>query len=504
MVKDFLMSIFNKKFLCIFLLSLTVLNKSEYLFYKIDKLQPNKKLPVGYADMSDKDKREMRYLYKDELYPYLFPVVIKQYDFFYPSIKKTYLEALSQDFGLFHFVKNRIEKKSESEYSLVWVPTTIFEMYALYIFLAAAKLQLPEGDRNYCPNISVDFGKKAELWLGGKAVVKDLLDNPVMNSNNKEQLRDSQLSLYFVTSDYMLQHYQKNGDFMGDVLASNKDDIQKIVKNLGQNLKQPDLKRNNGKEQNPIWQDPFLPIVERSLLLEQQAHKKNQFLLFRGTNGFQDRIDMIVPDKSNGWSYAYSLFAGSLFDRFVYPVPARTLDYMVSDKIGYVVSVNIADIFGKSSFFSHELPLSGLLNSAFYLPILITLQSVFGTGEYFHPRLKRISSFMPNYKQMIQSWVSYLSQAHIVKVMRAGNSSVVLQEEMIMQQQELLNSALQGVDGVASQEDQAFLEIMEAYNKEKNILMAKNKPAPRPIIFYDQTTKKRMVSQALELTSFLK
>lgn len=49
--------------------------------------------------------------------------------------------------------------------------------------------------------------------------------------------------------------------------------------------------------------------------------------------------------------------------------------------------------------------------------------------------------------------------------MQSSDSSEVLGEEVVMQQQEFLNSALQGVDAIAAKKDLEFSKIIEVYNK---------------------------------------
>jgi len=438
-------------FLSIVIFAIPVIIKSEFLICRLDQSNHNKKEAVGYVMLSPKAKLDIHELYKNTVYRYQFPTVKAFYKQFSQVEKKEYDTALrKKNGGLFEFIKNKVEAISGKKYSLVWTPTVVFEVYGLHASLGLYNLYCDADDLNSCPLIPVNVLNGFKYWAS-ESMAKNLdhyLDEDF-------SLRDQDLVLYFITTDYVLNQYQQNSKFIEHVKKSNVDHVLHLLNKMLIQLK------NKKDGERSIYRDEFLPIIKQCLFLEQDAYKNNQFLLFRGTNGYEDRFDRINAEKNDGWSYAYSLFAGSLFDRF--GIPARTLDFMAEKEMGYVLCIDIIEVFQKNVFDLSGRALPEKNNFFIWLPNITTVQGLFGIGEYFHPRLW--SSYYDKNNPVVAYWLSCLSKAIVVNDNSAGkNKQNALHKEIDMQKKALLNSALQEADALFLQEADEFEALFKMMN----------------------------------------
>lgn len=446
------------RLLYILLIILSVHNilKTEYLLYKLDKSEQGKINLLLYKTMPKQEKEELKKLYMDTVFKYQFPTVQCFYNEFSEQEKNGYKAALKEPYGLFEFIKKKVEKQSKNQYSLTWVPTTIFELCALYIWATTAQ----EGsDRFGYSRDYINFKPNSKTEVFGD-----------------EAPESNDLDLYFITTDYVLEKHQDHGGFINPI-SSNNQFKKQLVKTIGDKIKPlnafiTQVQSNNYKHMYPIYEDSFFPIIEKYLTYEQQAFEQNMFILSRGTNGYSPAefqnftaIDYKLG-KEDGISYGYSLFAGTIFERFmpksIIGGGARSIDYIKECKIGYVILIKISDYTDNATTF---------LKDIFLLPSLTTTLELFGFGENFHPRLIETSNNHLTKSQendVIIKFTKYLSEAKIIKTTTKGIATLnTLQEDIEFQTLEFINIILQNKSSIESQEvlarDALYKEMSQTF-----------------------------------------
>lgn len=143
-----------------------------------------------------------------------------------------------------------------------------------------------------------------------------------------------------------------------------------------------------------------MQILPKAVAIEFEAHKLGAFVIYRGTCGFENRLDKIkkkkifdsygLPDGRNnksvlagkytGLSYGSTLLAGLLGGDY----GAVAFNYITKERsssdfslYGYGLLINKKEFFEESSFISRIL----------YMPSHSTLSGWGCTGEDFHPRI---------------------------------------------------------------------------------------------------------------------
>jgi|GEM_PF-5370391 len=126
------------------------------------------------------------------------------------------------------------------------------------------------------------------------------------------------------------------------------------------------------------------PVFSKILEIEFQAHKDNCFILYRGTDGFEGSLDSPVRIReghnSPTWlSYGSGIYSSALADR-----GACAANYAIECKFFYALLID------KSIYRRHILIAPDL--NLFHIHPYSTLISLFGNGNFCHPRAK---SFVP-------------------------------------------------------------------------------------------------------------
>lgn len=114
----------------------------------------------------------------------------------------------------------------------------------------------------------------------------------------------------------------------------------------------------------------------RIVAIEYQAHNSGQMILYRGSPYVDDFYNFQHADgKERSISFGSSVYGGTLIDK-----GACAFVHMASSlKLGYAVFID------KKAYFNDN------LKNMFFIPPIITLLSLVGKGEYFHPRTKVVS-----------------------------------------------------------------------------------------------------------------
>lgn len=489
----------HKKLLFCMLMNFVL--QAEFMMYKVDLHNDKNFLPLNYGAMSTSDQKYIQELYQNSIYRYQFPTVKLFYHTFSKQEKIDYDNALKKPYGLFLLTKSRLELLSDNQYSVIWIPTTIFEISALYIYFAAIQSEKKKLPINDFPLMDQTFIKLAESLLAES--VYSLKSYQVETDFS---MRDPFYHLYFVSCDYVLRTF-KNQTISFDYQDSRIIDQWLLyIKQIGSQLRQHSKQDSRSAGFNSVYVSDCLSVIQRYLGYEQEALKNNQFILVRGTNGQSlegwDMVDYrLGKTVLNGISYGYSLFAGTVFDRKIFPSPARAIDYIVTFKIGYVLLIDIADVF-KVKFFMIEDILGKQL---FVLSPLTSVLGLFGKGEFFHPHIfgdviSKLSVF--EQEQSIQDWARYLSKAKIIKNNSLGLD--ILEQEKQFQLEEMINWGLQGRSKIES-ESNAELHILEqnmARDLEQLFLRGKVAISQLDVSllpYFDVLTVRRMIPNIDEL-----
>jgi len=481
----------NRLFILLIIISNTI--TPEFILYKKDA---EKIAPLNYKNMSDNEKTELIELYEKTIIRYQWPTVLKYYSNFSHKEKQDYLHACSIKKGLSDFITKKVESLSKNKYSSAWIPTTIFELKTL----------------SYCV----------------QHMTENVVNQQLQHLKNQE--KQAALQAFFVQNyvfnifDELLNTYQQQGIFVTQY-SGNEPFVDKFIKEIVPNLTNntsfgQDLRiithtpqqiselTNNPLYKNlkslnfSIYEDEWLNIIKKYLKAEEEAFFNNQFTLLRGTNGYtinphnrptaynpnidqQDYIDFQLGG-TNGISYGYSLFAGTVLERFYQqqfsnikePRGARALDYIVNSDIGYYVTLNIKDFQS--------------LQQVFSLPGLSTFESLFGRGEEFHPRLKTNTDFLSEQQKNIraQMLAQLLRNAKFIKIVEIYpyRNEKILANDILLQQAEILYGQKQGRFKIMHAEDLAF------YNNIIVPLIDSGKPLPQITVPYF----KYLNSQALQ------
>lgn len=394
---------------------------AEFILYKKSFKKLNDKVDLlSYKTLQEKEKKDLVDLYKTTIYKYQWPMILAYYQDFSEVEKKEYLKALEAQRGLFFLIKNKIEKKSNNKYSVEWVPTTVFEMFSIF------------------------------------NCIKMLTDDHLSKIHNNEFKFSEQnlIEIYFTVFDQIINFYRIEGKFITSITQDNETIILKNIKLLGDMIK-TNKKTHfglSGLKQYDVYDDSMLPIIQKYLQLEQKSFENNMFLLSRGTNGYNKyRSESLVDYKLgslNGISYGYSLFAGTIFERwymsFNDPIGARSVDYILQFKIGYVLLIKIADAFNAQN-----------IKNIFQFPILTTINGIFGVGEDFHPRLRMDVRNLYELEQtkIAQQLADYLSNAQFIKIEKNTKlSEQILKEDKEIQLKTILHKEAQKRISIEQQE----------------------------------------------------
>ena len=451
----------------------------EFILYKKDA---EKIAPLNYKNMSDNEKTELIELYEKTIIRYQWPTVLKYYSNFSHKEKQDYLHACSIKKGLSDFITKKVESLSKNKYSSAWIPTTIFELQTL----------------SYC--------------------VKNMTEEIIKEKFTKlpNEKKGDFFEIFFIQEylfnifDELLNSYQKEGAFITTYSGNESvvaEFINKTVTNISNNKTfgqkfrimyfSPEqlLQYKITWPNFSIYEGSWLTIIQKILQVEEVAYQNNQFLLLRGTNGYntnqQDHIDYQLGSEI-GISYGYSLFAGTVFERFykvgdkntISVAGARALDYIEHFKIGYYLSLSIKDFDNLRNIFS--------------LPDLSTFESLFGAGEEFHPRLRRNIQKLPEQQkhQIAQQLSQYLQKAKFLKLEQINaQNQKILKQDIELQQEEILYGQGQGRFEITHAEE------LEFYNNIIIPLVESGKPLPAMITpyikFFDTTILQKLTTQQL-------
>jgi len=442
--------------LLILLIIATSTIKPEFILYKKDA---DKIAPLNYKTLSDDEKTKLIELYENTIVRYQWPTVLKYYNSFKHQEKQDYDHACSITKGLSDFITQKVETLSDNQYGSVWIPTTIFELKTL----------------SYCV----------------KHMTEEIVNEKLQHLKNEE--KRAALQVFFVQNylfnicDELLTTYRQQGVFVTQY-SGNEQFVENFIKQITPNLTNnisfgqdlrimtytpteiSSLKTNTlykalTGHNFSIYEDAWLSIIKKYLKAEEEVFINNQFTLLRGTNGYttnennmpedkptidrHEYVDFKLGDK-DGISYGYSLFAGTVLERFyqkIYtskmPRGARALDYIVHSDIGYYITLNI------HSFQD--------LQRVFSLPGLSTFESLFGRGEEFHPRLKLDTNYLSEQQKNIraQMLAQLLKDAKFLQLKNTHYSETLV-DDILLQQAEILYGQKQGRFKIQHAEELAF------------------------------------------------
>ena len=443
----------------LFLLILIAINQNltaEFLLYKVDTSKIDKIEKLTYDTLTEIEKKELWTLYESTVYRYQWPTVIRFYNpsNFYPKYKfgrlfgelvppnvkpvienqfseseaKEYLQALKNiPYGLFNFIKTKVEEQSNNKYSLTWVPTTIFELFALSTITENEIAQY----------------KQTQFQSANPSIEKTF-------------------SLYCKTVDAIIERYTFKNQVVQIHNPMPLDLRDSLIQTLGQKIGQTFTFYGIPAYMSE-YDSKMRHIIKKYIDYEESAFINNQFILARGTQGYSSDITQDLQTVDYGlrnFCYGYSLFAGTLFDSGFRFTGAQALQYMLSYKgIGYILLIKIED------FFIEPYTLAYL----FALPPSSTLQGLFGLGENFHVRTNNFEEIPASALSQIELQLTqYLSQAKLVKTyIDVTESKMILQSDIDIQKFELINEVLQITNSIKSEEQMEFDQIMQEHNKQR-------------------------------------
>lgn len=452
------MYINRKSVFLLYMISFSFIH-SEYILYKIDPQNKEQMISLNYQNIGQDEQDLLKNLYINIICRYQWPTILLQYKNFEEEEKTSYLNALKEDFGLFKFIKNKITVASNEQYSIAWVPTTVFELSMILICINEMNNE----------QLSLIYNK--------------IYDQKDINKSYATIFEEDLSKYMFKAFDFLIKEYRdSNGTFITNIEFKRQNElIVSLVNDIGARINNvPFNKKSFGlvgleifaKKKGqvsvgasrlyPIYDAAWRSIIKKYISYETIAFKQNMFLLARGTNGYlsneEEYFDYRLGGKI-GISYAYTLFAGTVFERFngieaidkIIPKGARAIDYMVNSKIGYVLCIDIANLFNTP------------LQDIFSLPGLTTTQGLFGFGENFHPRLSQdINKMsMAQKHEIIQNLSKYLSEAKLIKITKnTANSESLLEEDQKMQLQEIKHSEAQDRSFVEHEEKKEYYDII--------------------------------------------
>lgn len=156
--------------------------------------------------------------------------------------------------------------------------------------------------------------------------------------------------------------------------------------------------------------------MKKCLPIEHEAYQKGWFTLYRGTNGFECRLDKIIKNKGDdGLSYGNSIFAG-LFNDSTGGRSACVFTYLKSvSSLSYGLQLPKEDFFKSTSF----------IKQVFNISPLRTIMGLVGNGETFHSRARQLCG-VPDEEQEAAFQKLLSTQARII-----GNVSSVSDEQLL-------------------------------------------------------------------------
>ena len=423
-------------------------------YYPIDSQTFQKETP--------NNQNEIKIAFKEILMVFQWPMIAAHFFEQSEDVKEDYLNALQMDHGTTLFIQNTLDKKfGKGAYKVHFVPTTIFELAAINSFMEyiinSKDLPIYGGNRSIFPIGDIrngDFITKEFKDLFAGDIIKGLRtyqgkpNADLLTMKNACEVYNQSAAtfdMFLQTTSYLVNKFKedisifdpvKDKVVLRKILVDLLEHHNKIEDSFDKNLeiKEKGLwgDRYNGKTDYNINKIKYISGADIDSLvkgaeLDCQVEQKNQFVLLRGTAGFQVGNSKIIdsPYRESAEDYAEALkdWPESLIRKFLpitiksepshirdtfYPVSlsygnslmagtffeasngggARTLDYMRSGS-GYALLLPIAEFFRNTTTSS--------LHQKYYISALHPLVALFTKGEYFHSRSK-ISLFDPKKK----------------------------------------------------------------------------------------------------------
>lgn len=169
---------------------------------------------------------------------------------------------------------------------------------------------------------------------------------------------------------------------------------------------------------NYLTQYDLTEICKKLIAHELESNATGSFLIYRGTNGYQDALDKYVKHTSfSGISYGNSFFAGALFDADILQ-PGCAFFYFVRPDLAtyfYTVSIPKKDVYMNNPKFD--------VNSYFSIPPVTTASGLCAKGEAFHPRAFTIKRQNPDAEVHEQNFQQFLAARATVFPKAIGGSA---------------------------------------------------------------------------------
>lgn len=413
-----------------------------------------------YHSESNDKKTEIKKIFNEVLMIYQWPMVAIHFFEFSKETQDEYLEMLKQDHGVSRFIQNKLDKDfGKGTYKVHFIPTTFFELAGINGFMNSVintqdqptygtgqwRSIFPDNDIR---NGSFAFNKFGDRFAGD--ILKGMRayqGNPnadllaMKNACYPFNHHEATFEMYLYTTSYLVTHFKNILEGQPPSQAKSEENIQSTIEkfvNLFETTEASFYKNLENKDKE-LWgeglygKSPYnkkdIKFVSRadvdSLIkgthLDYQAEEKNEFLLFRGTGGFQigdssessiidspyresaqdyaeaiknwpktlkkDYLAVTITNNPSGsentfypisLSFGNSLVAGTFWEASA-SGGARVLDYLRGG-YGYALKFPIIQFFKDTA--------KPALGQKYLIAALHPLVALFAKGEYFHSRSK--------------------------------------------------------------------------------------------------------------------
>lgn len=221
--------------------------------------------------------------------------------------------------------------------NVAFIPTTLYELFFIETF----------GKEEQDFKIDKSFPSTNEYVPGN-----------FQNVNNNQKIKLLHFKLNQIIADYLKKY---NYDITRQGYLIFFDDLSNNANNYWKKIYP--------------YKNLDFDLLKKSIESEYKADQENNFLLYRGTNTIETSTlkNWYIFTENQSLSFGASLFSGMIID-----TSATAYRLMHRFEKAYCLPIN------------KKLYAIGELAKMFFIPELIDLASIYGDGEYFHPRSKML------------------------------------------------------------------------------------------------------------------
>jgi hypothetical protein len=367
-------------FLLFFYFISPIVCNAEYIVYKLVDEQPTTII----------DEKEHKKIY-DSLMTLQFPMNSN------PSLKleekltSDQIKLLNADEQA--FIESYLQKNIDHNIYLLWIPQTLFELFAINHFL----------QHNF-KEYGWPIKKKLDYYDSNQDTFYKRYFVLAHEINTMNMVSKAH---FLINKDLFLCLTQHAYKFNKDKKYITKEfslDLLNKLKTLIEALTNPTCTKEGTFHPSIEYVDLIklvnkMPIFSKVLEAEFTAYYTNFFVIYRGTNGFDNRLDSPVKNENGKFiplylSYGSGLYASSLADAYTCPAA-----YATGTNYFYALLINKADY----QYNSITLPDKNLV----HLPPFNSIVTLFIGGMHCHPRAKSFFNIEGDYNPYDPNFIKF-------------------------------------------------------------------------------------------------